>query len=92
MDESYRSSLTRRLGAVHSLYREALAGMTLTQVNHVERDGVLPIAFSLAHQVLIEDASLCFVGGPDPQFNDSWAARLGLGVADHVNASFSHGK
>jgi hypothetical protein len=83
VDESYRSSLTRRLGAVHSLYREALAGMTLTQVNHVERDGVLPIAFSLAHQVLIEDGSLCFIGGPDPQFNDSWAARLGLGVVDH---------
>jgi hypothetical protein len=82
----YRSSLLRRLRAVHSLYREALATMDLTQVNHVERDGVLPIAFSLVHQVLIEDGSLCFVGGPDPLFDDEWAARMGLGVADHGKA------
>jgi len=83
VDDAYRSSLTRRLGAVHALYREALAQMSLAQINHVERDGVLPIAFSLVHQVLIEDGSLCFVGGPNPQFSDAWADRLGLGVVDH---------
>lgn len=83
MDFAYRSSLLRRLRAVHALYREALATMDRGQVNRVERDGVLPIAFSLVHQVLIEDGSLCFVGGPDPQFDDQWASRMGLGVADH---------
>jgi hypothetical protein len=83
VDLAYRSSLSRRLRAVHDLYREALSTMNLAQVNHVERDGVLPIAFSLVHQVLIEDGSLCFVGGPDPQFSDEWASRMGLAVADH---------
>jgi len=83
MDLAYRSSLTRRLRAVHGLYAEATASMTLEQVNHVERDGVLPIAFSLVHQVLIEDASLCFLGGPAPLFDAAWTSRLGLGVADH---------
>jgi len=57
--------------------------MTLEQVNHVERPGVLPIAFSLVHQVLIEDGSLQFAGGPGGQFNDAWADRIDLGVNDH---------
>jgi hypothetical protein len=86
VDLAYRSSLLRRLRAVHALYREALSTMTLAQVNHVEREGVLPIAFSLVHQVLIEDGSLCFIGGPAPQFNEAWAARMGLAIADHGKA------
>ena len=83
MQASYRSSLLRRLRAVHSLYHEACATMTLDQINYVERDGVLPIAFSLVHQVLIEDGSLGFAGGPPAQFNDDWAQRIGLGIVDH---------
>ena len=34
-------------------------------------------------RLLIEDGSLCFVGGPGPQFNDEWSARMGLAIADH---------
>ena len=40
-------SLRRRMRAMHSLYEDACATMNLDQVNHVERDAVLPIAFSL---------------------------------------------
>ena len=83
MDLEYRSSLTRRLAAVHSLYDDACSTMTLEQINAVVQPTTLPIAFSLVHQVLIEDGSLVFLGGPAPQFDDSWAARLELGVADH---------
>lgn len=83
MDLDYRSSLGRRLRAVHSLYLDACDTMTLEQVNYVERPGVLPIAFSLVHQVLIEDGSLLFVGGPNPQFDDAWAERLDVAVRDH---------
>ncbi|MDE3065770.1 MAG: hypothetical protein KGJ36_08865 [Acidobacteriota bacterium] len=83
MDLAYRSSLARRLRAVHGLYRDALVTMDLAHVNHVERDGVLPIAFSLVHQALIEDVSLSFIGGPPPQFSDEWAGRIGLAIADH---------
>ncbi len=71
---------------MHSLYDQACASMTLDHVNHVERDGVLPIAFSLVHQVLIEDGSLVFVGGPAPQFNHDWAQKMGLAIADHGKA------
>lgn len=83
MDTGYRSSLLRRLRAVHSLYYDALATMTLDQVNHVSQPGVLPIAFSLVHQVLIEDGTIAFAGGPAPLFNDDWAERLGLAISDH---------
>lgn len=55
--------------------------MNLEQVNHVERDGVLPIAFSLVHQALIEDASRAFAGGPAALFNPAWSARMGLALA-----------
>ena len=83
MDFDYRSSLARRLSAVHSLYYGACATMDLEQVNRVAASGVLPIAFSLVHQVLIEDGSVVFIGGPAPQFNGEWAQRMGLAIPDH---------
>lgn len=86
MDTDYRSSLLRRLKAMHSLYYEACATMTLEQVNRVSQEGVLPIAFSLVHQVLIEDGSLLFAGGSAAQFNDQWRLRLDLGIDDHGKA------
>ena len=42
-------SLRRRLRAMHSLYEDATATMTLEQVNYVEREPLLPIALSLIH-------------------------------------------
>jgi hypothetical protein len=69
--------------AMHSLYEDACATMTVDQVNYVERDGVLPIAFSLVHQVLIEDGAPLFLGGAMPLFSPEWETRLQLGVANH---------
>ncbi|NNN02137.1 MAG: hypothetical protein HKL86_09935 [Acidimicrobiaceae bacterium] len=83
MTFDYRSSLLNRLEAVHSLYYEACATMTLDQVNTTVQPGVLPIAFSLVHQLLIEDGAIVFVGGPVPQFNEAWAKRLDLAIPDH---------
>ena len=82
MDFDYRSSLLRRVHAIHSLYDEACATMSLEQVNLVVDPRALPIAFPLVHQVLIEDGSVVFTGGPMPLFNDDWANRLGLAVND----------
>jgi hypothetical protein len=83
MDWFYRDSLQRRLSVVHSLYREACSSMTAEQVNAVIFDGVLPIAFSLVHQILIEDGSAVFAGGPEPLFNPLWANRMKLAIPDH---------
>jgi hypothetical protein len=82
MDFDYRSSLLRRVRAVHSLYYEACATMSLEQVNIVADTRALPIAFSLVHQVLIEDGSAVFIGGPMPLYDEGWASRLGLAVND----------
>ncbi len=83
MDIEYRTSFVRRLQTVHGLYYEACDTMTLEQVNYVEKPGVLPIAFSLVHIVLMVDSSLWIVGGPAPQFNEEWAKKMGLAIADH---------
>ena len=42
-------SLLRRMRTMHGLYHQAVDTMDLEHVNHFEREGVLPIAFSLFH-------------------------------------------
>ena len=76
-------SLRRRMRAMHSLWEDAVATMDLDQVNHVEREPVLPIAFSLFHLVQIEDGSATMLGAGDMIYDDSWAERMGLAIADH---------
>jgi hypothetical protein len=76
-------SLRRRMAAMHSLWLDAVATMDLEQVNHVEREPVLPIAFSLFHLAQIEDGSVTMLGGPGPIYDESAAERMGLAIADH---------
>ncbi|MGA7756781.1 MAG: hypothetical protein WCA57_02975 [Ilumatobacteraceae bacterium] len=83
-NELILDSLRRRMRAMHSLYEDACATMTIEQVNHVERDAVLPIAFSLFHYVNMEDSAYMFIsGGALPIFDESWATKLDLAIADH---------
>ena len=76
-------SLRRRMAAMHSLWYDAVATMDGEQVNYVEREPVLPIAFSLFHQAQIEDGSVTMLGGPGPVYDDGWAERMGLAINDH---------
>src|SRR4051794_34501786 len=76
-------SLRRRMRAMHSLWEDAVATMDLDQVNHVEREPVLPIAFSLFHFVQIEDGSATMLGAGPMVYDDAWASRMGLAIADH---------
>jgi hypothetical protein len=76
-------SLRRRFRALHSLYDDALATMDLEQVNHVERDGVVPIAFSLFHIANMIDVSFMVMTGTPPIWNDDWQDRVGMAIADH---------
>ena len=69
--------------AIFSLYEEATSTMDLSHVNHRERDGVLPIAFSLFHIVNMIDASLMLLNGKPPLWNDEWALRVNPAIADH---------
>lgn len=76
-------SLRRRMRALHSLYTDALATMDIDQVNHFEREGVVPIAFSLFHIINMIDASFMVMTGTPPIWDEKWEARVQPAIADH---------
>jgi hypothetical protein len=76
-------SLQRRMATMHGLYYQATSTMDVTHVNHVERPGTLPIAFSLFHYTNMEDASFMLITGESPVWNDEWQQRVQVSVNDH---------
>jgi hypothetical protein len=76
-------SLQRRMRAMHSLYDQAVGSMTIDHVNHFEREGVLPIAFSLFHITNMIDVSFMVMTGTQPIWNDEWQGRVKMDIADH---------
>jgi hypothetical protein len=76
-------SLRRRMRAMHSLWEDAVATMDGDAVNHVEREPVLPIAFSLFHFAQIEDGSATMLGAGPMVYDDAWGTRMGLAILDH---------
>jgi hypothetical protein len=69
--------------AMHSLYHQACDSMDAEHVNHFEREGVLPIAFSLFHIVNMIDASFMLMTGTMPIWNQEWQDKVQMGVNDH---------
>ncbi len=76
-------SLRRRMRAMHSLYQDACASMGPEHVNHFERQGVLPIAFSLFHYVNMEDTAGAVISGDPLVWSDEWRDRLQMAIPDH---------
>jgi hypothetical protein len=76
-------SLQRRMRALESLYEQAVTTMDLEHVNHFERPGVLPIAFSLFHYLNMHDASFMMLTGQAPIWNADWQARVQMVIDDH---------
>ena len=76
-------SLRRRMRAMHSLYEQAIESMDIDHVNHFEREGVLPIAFSLFHIVNMIDTSFMVMTGTMPIWNADWQERVKMSIADH---------
>lgn len=83
MTELILDSLQRRMRALHSLYADAMATMNLEQVNHFEREGVVPIVFSLFHIANMIDASFLLMTGTPPIWNEDWERRVRPAIADH---------
>jgi hypothetical protein len=67
---------------MNTIYERAVSDMTLDQVNHHEREGVLPIAFSLSHFMRAQDQSISgpFRGGPSLWDSEGWADQVGVSV------------
>ncbi len=78
-----QDSLLRRMRTMHSLYYQAVGTMELEHVNHFERAGVLPIAFSLFHYTNMQDATFFAITGQLPIWNDDWQARVKMAINDH---------
>lgn len=82
-DAYHLDSLRRRMAAMHTLWYDAVATMDLSHVNHFEREGVLPIAFSLFHYTNMQDNSFSVIAGVQPIWNEEWQARVQMAIDDH---------
>jgi len=78
-----QDSLLRRMRTMHGLYYQAVSTMDLDHVNHFEREGVLPIAFSLFHYTNMQDASFMLITGKLPIWDDKWQERVQMTVNNH---------
>jgi hypothetical protein len=67
---------------MHTQWNQITHDLNLDQVNHHEREGVLPIAFSLHHYVLVEDQTIARrVLNQDPIWKSGgWEERVGATV------------
>ncbi len=76
------ASLQNRIRALNELWQRAVSDMTLEHVNHHERAGVLPIAFSLSHYIRAQDQSISgpFLREPTAWDAGGWAAKIGVSV------------
>ncbi len=82
MSEMFVASLKNRIRALNTLWQRAVSDMTLEHVNHQERAGVLPIAFSLSHYIRAQDQAVSTPFLRERPLWDSggWAARVGVTV------------
>ena len=76
--EQFVDSLRRRVRAMNTLWERAVSDLTFEQINHQERAGVLPMAFSFSHFLRMEDQSVsgAFLGQPPLWVRGGWAAKI----------------
>jgi hypothetical protein len=78
--EAWREDIVARVRAMDAMLTRAAIDLTLEQMNHVERPGVLPIAFSLIHVVGNQDRMVGrFLNGTPPVWKRAdWTTKVGL--------------
>jgi hypothetical protein len=81
-DTMFVQSLVNRIRAMNSLWERAISDMTPEQINHHEREGVLPIAFSFSHFINAQDQSISifFARTPPVWVSGGWAAKVGIAI------------
>lgn len=83
MTDLLLDSLRRRMSTMHSLYYQAVDTMDLDHVNHFERAGVLPIAFSLFHYTNMQDVTFTVLAGQAPIWDQEWQSKVQMAIDDH---------
>jgi hypothetical protein len=75
-------SLRNRIRAMNTLWERAASDLTLEQMNHHERAGVLPMAFSFSHYIRAQDQSISgpFLREQPLWVGGGWAAKIGVSV------------
>ena len=71
------NDLVARVRGMHALWQRGVADLDTAKVNHVERPGVLPIAFTLVHFVRGQDATAIDLLDAEGLLWDEHAAKLG---------------
>ncbi len=79
MSVSGHERFLRQVKELHRLWNLSTDDLTVEQMNHRERDGVLPIAFTLLHYVRGEDRLMCQSVLDEPTLWEAgnWAERIG---------------
>lgn len=77
-----QSDLLARVRGLHALWQRAVADLGPDQVNHVERAGILPIAFTLIHYVRGEDNNAVDLLGAKEHLWNEHAGRIGSSGVD----------
>lgn len=80
--QDFVDSLRNRVRAMNTLWERAVSDLTLEQMNHHERPGVLPMAFSFGHFMRAQDQSISgpFLREAPLWLSGGWAARIGVSV------------
>lgn len=75
-------SLKNRIRAMNTLWERAASDLTIEQINHHEREGVLPMAFSFAHYIKAQDQSISgpFLRQPTLWQSGGWAEKVGVSI------------
>lgn len=79
------ASLLRRIRGMHMVWRECVETMDAPHVNHFEREGVLPIAFTVHHMTHVEDQVVqgMFRARQTVWQEGGWVQRVRPAVDDH---------
>jgi hypothetical protein len=80
--QDFVDSLRNRIRALNTLWERAVSDLTLDQINHHERAGVLPMAFSFSHYIRAQDQAIStpFLHEAPLWVSGGWAAKVGVSV------------
>lgn len=80
--EMFVQSLRNRIRAMNTLWERAASDLSPGHMNHHEREGVLPMAFSFSHFMRAQDQSISrvFLRQETLWESGGWAAKVGVNV------------